>query len=123
MISELDDKDRGRRHALGSVCVLVVSATAFLLVTVVFPAATPSSLSPGLLIAVPVQRDVPRGFRESRLRDVPALVPARTTRGEVGCDDLARTEGVGLIGFVAVLLPPAAPAAANSTTSDWCRSS
>ncbi len=107
VIPELDDKDRGRLHALGSVCVLVVSATAFLLATVVFHAATSSSPSPALLIAVPALNvTFLAGFASLAFGMFPLpFLPGRHVAKWNETIWLALS-GVGLIGFVAVLLTP-----------------
>lgn len=107
VIPELDDKDRGRLHALGSVCVLVVSTTAFLLTTIVFRAATGASPSPWLLIADPALNvTFLAGFASLAFGMFPLpFLPGRHVAKWNETIWLALS-GVGLIGFVAVLLTP-----------------
>ncbi len=107
VIPGLDDKDRGRLHALGSVCVLVVSTTAFLLTTVVFHAATGTSPSPWLLIADPALNvTFLAGFASLAFGMFPLpFLPGRHVAKWNETIWLALS-GVGLIGFVAVLLTP-----------------
>ena len=107
VIPELDDKDRGRLHALGSLCVLVVSSTAFLLTTVVFHAATSTSPSPWLLIAVSALNvTFLAGFASLAFGMFPLpFLPGRHVAKWNETIWLALS-GVGLIGFVAVLLTP-----------------
>lgn len=107
VIPELDDKDRGRLHALGSVCVLVVSTAAFLLSTVVFHAATSTSPSAWLLVLEPAL-DVTflAGFASLAFGMFPLpFLPGRHVAKWNETIWLA-LGGVGLIGFVAVLLTP-----------------
>lgn len=107
VIPELDDKDRGRLHALGSVCVLAVSTAAFLLTTVVFRAATSASPSPWLLIADPALNvTFLAGFASLAFGMFPLpFLPGRHVAKWNQTIWLALS-GVGMIGFVAVLLTP-----------------
>ena len=107
VIPELDDKDRGRLHALGSACVLVVSTAAFLLTALVFHAATSASPSPLLLIADPALNvTFLAGFASLAFGMFPLpFLPGRHVAKWNETIWLALS-GVGLIGFVAVLLTP-----------------
>ena len=103
-----DEKDWGRLHAIASVCVLIVSTAAFLLTVPVFHAATTASSVAVLVDTGPgAQRHVPRGLRQSRLRHAAAAVLARAPRPSLEHGRVVdHHDGIGLIGFVAVLLTP-----------------
>ena len=114
VIPELEDKDRGRLHALGSLCVLVVSSTAFLLTTAVFHAATSASPSPWLLIAVPALNvTFLAGFASLAFGMFPLpFLPGRHVAKWNETIWLILS-GLGLIGFVAVLLTPGSGSSAE----------
>ncbi len=107
VIPELDEKDRGRLHALGSVCVLAVSTAAFFLTIAVFHSATSGSPSPFVLIAVPALNvTFLAGFASLAFGMFPLpFLPGRHVAKWNQTIWLALS-GLGLIGFVAVLLTP-----------------
>ena len=107
IVPEHDDKDRGRLHALGSLCVLVVSSAAFLLAIPVFHAATSASPSPALLILDPALNVVfLAGFASLAFGMFPLpFLPGRHVAKWNETIWLALS-GAGLIGFVGVLLAP-----------------
>lgn len=107
IVPEHDDRDRGRLHALGSLCVLVVSSAAFLLSIPVFHAATSPSPSPALLIADPALNVVfLAGFASLAFGMFPLpFLPGRHVAKWNETIWLALS-GAGLIGFVGVLLSP-----------------
>ncbi|MGC8511051.1 MAG: FGLLP motif-containing membrane protein [Acidimicrobiales bacterium] len=107
IVPEYDDKDRGRLHALGSLCVLIVSSAAFLLSIPVFHAATSPSPSPALLILDPALNVVfLAGFASLAFGMFPLpFLPGRHVAKWNETIWLALS-GAGLIGFVGVLLSP-----------------
>ena len=107
LVPEHDDKDRGRLHALGSVCVLVVSTAAFFLTIPVFHAATSTSPSTFSLILDPALNVIfLAGFASLAFGMFPLpFLPGRHVAKWNQTIWLA-ISGLGLIGFVAVLLAP-----------------
>ena len=107
VIPEHDDKDRGRLHALGSLCVLVVSTAAFFLTIPVFHAATSTSPSALMLVLDPALNVVfLAGFASLAFGMFPLpFLPGRHVAKWNQTIWLA-ISGAGLIGFVAVLLTP-----------------
>jgi DNA-binding beta-propeller fold protein YncE len=102
-----DEKDWGRLHAIASVCVLVVSTAAFLLTVPVFHAATAANPSPIWLILDPALNVAfLGGFASLAFGMLPLpFLPGRHVRQWNRIAWLIIT-GIGLIGFVAVLLTP-----------------
>ena len=114
VIPEESGHERGRLHALGSLCVFVVSTSAFLINIPVFHAATsphPSALS---LVAVPALNVIfLAGFASLAfgMFPLPFLPGAHVAKWN-------RTiwlalSGLGLIGFVTVLLAPGSGSSAE----------
>jgi DNA-binding beta-propeller fold protein YncE len=102
-----DEKDWGRLHAIASVCVLVVSTAAFLLTVPVYHAATAANPSPIWLILDPALNVAfLGGFASLAFGMLPLpFLPGRHVRQWNRIAWLIIT-GIGLIGFVAVLLTP-----------------
>jgi YVTN family beta-propeller protein len=102
-----DEKDWGRLHAIASVCVLIVSTAAFLLTVPVFHAATQTNPSPFWLILDPALNvTFLGGFASLAFGMLPLpFLPGRHVRRWNKYAWLIIT-GIGLIGFVAVLLTP-----------------
>ena len=102
-----DEKDWGRLHAIASVCVLVVSTAAFLLTVPVYHLATAANPSPIWLILDPALNVAfLGGFASLAFGMLPLpFLPGRHVRQWNRIAWLIIT-GIGLIGFVAVLLTP-----------------
>ena len=107
VVPEHNDEDRGRLHALGSLCVLIVSSAAFFLTIPVFHAATSASPSPFVLILDPALNVVfLAGFASLAFGMFPLpFLPGRHVAKWNQTIWLA-ISGAGVIGFVAVLLTP-----------------
>ena len=107
VIPEQSRHDDGRLHALGSLCVLAVSTAAFLINIPVFHAATSPSPSPLALIAVPALNVIfLAGFASLAFGMFPLpFLPGRHVAKWNQAVWLLLS-GLGLIGFITVLLTP-----------------
>ena len=114
VIPEESGHERGRLHALGSLCVFVVSTAAFLINIPVFHAATsphPSALS---LVAVPALNVVfLAGFASLAFGMFPLPFLPGSHVAKWNQTIWLALSGLGLIGFVTVLLAPGSGSSAE----------
>lgn len=103
----VEEKEWGKLHAIAGVCVFVVSSVAFLLTAPVFRAATSVSPSPIWLILDPALNVIfLGGFASLAFGMFPLpFLPGRHVKAWNQTVWMALT-GIGLVGFVAVLLSP-----------------
>lgn len=108
------EKEWGKLHAIAAVCVFVVSTAAFFLTVPVFRAATSVSPSPIWLILDPALNVVfLGGFASLAFGMFPLpFLPGRHVKEWNRTAWMAIT-GIGLIGFVAVLLSPGSGSSAE----------
>ncbi len=107
VIPEESDHERGRLHALGSLCVLLVSAAAFLINIPVFHAATSPHPSALVLVAVPALNVVfLAGFASLAFGMFPLPFLPGSHVAKWNQTIWLALSGFGLIGFVTVLLAP-----------------
>ncbi len=114
VIPDFEAHEMGKLHALGSLCVLVVSSTAFLLTHFVYQSATSSTPSLFSLIAVPALDVIfLAGFASLAFGMFPLpFLPGRHVAKWNETIWLSLS-GLGLIGFVAVLLTPGSGSSAE----------
>lgn len=107
ILPETDPADDGRLHAMASIVVMVVSTAAFFLTAPVYHAATGPSPSPFVLILNPALNVIfLAGFASLAFGMFP--LPFMPGRHVAKWNETAwlAISGIGLIGFVAVLLSP-----------------
>ncbi len=107
MVPGVSDEERGRVHAIAETVVLVSSATAFVLSTVVFRAATQPHPAAWLLVLTPaLQTTFLAGFTSLAFGMFPLpFLPGRHV-AEWNRVVWYVLSGLGLVGFVGVLLSP-----------------